>query len=208
MANQITHIVLAEKMSDKLFEKFNREDFLIGTVFPDIRYLKVIGRDQTHFKNLTFQNILDEQDSFAAGMKYHSLVDETIEKYMVQEGIYDLVPPSKIIMYVYALKNYDDEILYSNVLDWGRIVNYLNFILPGEISLVKQEEEIKKWHSLIQTYIKEKPADMTRENFILGIGFGKDVVIEINNLIVKMRNNPIIHKIIVGMYENWELLLG
>lgn len=116
MANQITHIVLAEKLSDRLFSIFDREAFLIGTVFPDIRYLKVIERDKTHFKGLSFQDILDEKNSFIAGMKYHSLVDEVREKYMIENGVYTFIPPSKYI--TQALKIFEDEVLYQNVLDW------------------------------------------------------------------------------------------
>ena len=31
--------------------KFDEKEFIVGTSFPDIRYLNVIKRNETHFKN-------------------------------------------------------------------------------------------------------------------------------------------------------------
>ena len=55
MAAPITHIVLASKVYDQFFSNFSKKDFLIGTSFPDIRYLKVIDRNTTHFNGLSFK---------------------------------------------------------------------------------------------------------------------------------------------------------
>jgi len=41
MAAPITHIALTEKIFDKFFKDKKRKDFFIGTLFPDIRYLKI-----------------------------------------------------------------------------------------------------------------------------------------------------------------------
>lgn len=49
MATPITHIVLTEKVFEKFFKDKTRKDFFIGTSFPDIKYLKVIDRDKSHF---------------------------------------------------------------------------------------------------------------------------------------------------------------
>jgi hypothetical protein len=206
MANQITHIVLAEKISDQLFGKFDQKDFLIGTVFPDIRYLKVIDRENTHFKDLIWQDLIDESDSFIAGMKYHSLVDEVREKYVLEKGIYDLIPESRFI--TQALKIYEDEILYANVSNWDKVSLYFDSILPEELKLVVDESGIKKWHSIIQEYFKQTPSDLSRENFVIGVGFSKEISIEINNLLDQMRKNPEIQETILQMYQDWRLLIG
>ena len=205
MANQITHIVLAEKLSNELFQKFDRDSFLVGTVFPDIRYLKVIERDKTHFKGLSFQDILDEQNSFTAGLKYHSLVDEVREKYMVEKDIYALIPSSKFI--TQALKTYEDEVLYSNVSYWDQVVTSLNEVLPEESELVDQIDKVKTWQSLMQEYFKEAPTNISRKNFILGVGFSEDIAIEINELIDQMRKIPEVREIILNLYEKWDSLL-
>ncbi len=205
MANQITHIILAERMSDQLFNKFDRKSFLIGTVFPDIRYLKVINRDKTHFKGLTFEDILNESNSFTAGLKYHSLVDEVREKYMVDNNVYSLIPESKFA--VEALKTYEDEVLYSKIADWNQVKTYLGDVLQDETQLVSQVDKIKMWQSLMQEYFKDIPSDTSRKNFILGVGFNESIAAELNATIAKMRPIPEIREIILNLYAQWDSLL-
>ena len=45
MGTDITHIVLTEKIYDYLFRNKIKKDFFIGTLFPDIRYLEVIKKN-------------------------------------------------------------------------------------------------------------------------------------------------------------------
>jgi hypothetical protein len=205
MANQITHIVLTEKMSNHFLSKFDYSAFSVGTVFPDIRYLKVIERDKTHFKDLTLQDILNEQNSFTAGLKYHSLVDEVREKYMVENGVYDLIPTSKFI--TQALKIYEDEVLYKKVLDWNKIIVFLDRVFNEETELVDQTNKINEWHALMQEYFKQAPTDQSRKNFIIGVGYPEEVAEEVNNLLVEMRKTPQIQEIVLNLYENWDYLL-
>jgi hypothetical protein len=205
MANQITNIVLTEKMSNHFLSKFDYSAFIVSTVFPDIRYLKVIERDKTHFKDLTFQDVLNEQNSFTAGLKYHSLVDEVREKYMVENGVYDLIPSSKFI--TQALKIYEDEVLYKNVLDWNKIIVFLDRVLNEEAELVNQTNKINEWHALMQEYFKQAPTDQSRKNFIIGVGYPEDIAEEVNNLLAEMRKAPKVQEIILNLYENWDYLV-
>ncbi len=206
MANQITHIVLSKRLSDELFGIVDQPAFLLGTVFPDIRYLNVIERENTHYKNLSLSDVLTEKNSFIAGMKYHSLVDDVREKYMVDNDVYTLIPSSRYI--TQALKTYEDELLYSKVSGWDSIVAYLNTVAPEELQLVEQIEKLRVWHSLMQEYFKESPTDSSRKNFILGVGFSEDVAREINELVGQMRQIPEIREIILNLYEKWDLLIS
>jgi len=205
MANQITHIVLAEKIFSQLPQKLNRGHFLVGTIFPDIRYLKVIEREKTHFKNLSFNDVLGEQNSFIAGMKYHSLVDEVREKYMIENNIYSILPPSQSV--IAALKTYEDEILYSKVSTWKQTISYLDEILIEEKELIENTDTIKTWHSLLQEYFKESPTDHSRKNLILGVGFSDEVAVEINKLIEHMRQVSEVRDSIINLYDNWNSLI-
>jgi hypothetical protein len=63
-------------------------------VFPDIRYLKVIEREKTHFKKFGIEEIAQEASAFHAGLKYHSLVDTVRESYMQSRGLYKFAPSS------------------------------------------------------------------------------------------------------------------
>lgn len=205
MASHITHIVLAEKILEKIPDKFNKGEFLIGTILPDIQYLKIIGRDKTHFHKLSFKDILNEQNSFMAGFKYHSLVDEIRENYMVEKNIYSLLPSSKII--TQALKAYEDELLYIKIEDRDQIIKYLDKILPEEKTWVEQVDKIKEWHSLIQKYFLDGPTDTSRKNFILGIGLSEEIESEIDKLICEMKETPKIKEIVLGLYDDWDSLV-
>jgi hypothetical protein len=205
MANQITHIVLAERISNQFFNNFDRKDFLVGTVFPDIRYLKIIDRKDTHFEKITLQDVLDEKNSFTAGLKYHSLVDEVRERYMIEKNIYAHISSSKYI--THALKTYEDEILYSNVTDWNEIIPYFDQIFPEETALTNQIDQIKKWHRLLQNYFRELPSDISRQNFVLNLDFTREIATEINELIRKLKQIPQVRDIILGFYEKWDMMV-
>jgi len=205
MANQITHIVLAKKMGEEFLNKFDQSAFLVGTIFPDVRYLKVVDREKTHFNGLSLKDVLDEKNSFIAGMKYHSLVDEVREKYMVDKDIYSLIPSSRFI--TQALKIYEDEVLYSNVSDWDQVIAFLGRELNEEIELVEQIDKVKAWYLILQKYFKKEPTDESRKDFILGVGFSEEIAAEINSLISTMRQTPEVREIILNLYQDWGSLV-
>lgn len=204
MASQITHIVLSEKLKDDLFSKFNKKEFILGCIFPDIRYLKVIKREETHFKDLSIKDILTETDSFMAGMKYHSLTDEVREKYVLNAGLYDLFPESKFK--TQALKLYEDEILFSFIESREDLMFYLHEIIPKETHVVS-EEKVKIWHKLISDYIFSTSFENARREFILGLGYSIEVVNEIEGLITEIKKNMKIRDKILNMYNNWDNLI-
>lgn len=74
MAAPITHIVLTKKIYKQHFSEKSFDEFIIGTSLPDIRYLKTVDRDKTHFPTSMLNEIKQEQ-SFTAGLKFHSIVD-------------------------------------------------------------------------------------------------------------------------------------
>ncbi|MBI5139935.1 MAG: zinc dependent phospholipase C family protein [Candidatus Vogelbacteria bacterium] len=205
MANQITHIVLSERVADELFPRFNRKDFLIGTVFPDIRYLGVIPREKTHFVGLSLADVLAETNSFMAGMKYHSLVDTVREAYVVRNDIYNKIPASKFN--TQALKTFEDEILYEKVSGWDKAAGYFNSVLPEEREFGIKEENLKKWHKILQDYFVPPLSDRSLRLMISGI-VSAEVADEMMGLIVEMRGNKSLRELVEKMHEKWgELLL-
>jgi ribosomal protein L16 Arg81 hydroxylase len=102
---------------------------------------------------------------------------------------------------------YEDEILYSRTSDWEEVVTCLDQVVVGEIELVNQVKEVEKWHSLMQEYFKEAPTDISRKNFILGVGFSEEIAIDINRLIEHMRQIPQIRERILDLYETWDILV-
>ncbi|MEA2092363.1 MAG: hypothetical protein U9P61_00025 [Patescibacteria group bacterium] len=186
MAAPITHIALTEKIFDKFFKDKIRKDFFIGTSFPDIRYLKVIDRDKTHYNRLSITD-LGNDESFLAGVKFHSILDHAREKFIVENDTYSLCPESKYI--TQSLKILEDEIFYQHVKDWNVYAEYLNEILQAERGYGITEKNLKKWHSLLQQYFQWQPDNDAVRSFMLGIDFAEEIADEINQNIAVMRAN-------------------
>lgn len=75
MPGPVTHIVLADKLFDRYFSGKDRRAFYVGTLFPDIRYLGVIGREQTHLPVAGIAEVAENR-AFRAGMLFHALTDK------------------------------------------------------------------------------------------------------------------------------------
>lgn len=97
MAAPLAHIFLAAKMlTGPLKGFFNEKEFIIGTSFPDIHYLKVIERSETHAAHISLKIIMQEKDSFKAGMLFHSFVDKQRKHYMTMHKLYEKLPCFKL----------------------------------------------------------------------------------------------------------------
>lgn len=204
MAAPITHIVLTEKIFDKFFKGRIKKDFFVGSLFPDIRYLKIIDRDKTHFNNLTVVD-LEKDDSFLAGVKFHSILDIAREKFVVENNIYSLCSDSKYI--TQSLKFLEDEIFYKRIKDWHGYIDYFNEILPDEISLGIDAKDVKKWHVLLQKYFCKQPDEQAVTDFVLGVGFSEEAARDINENIARIKMDPKIINILENLYKNFDALM-
>jgi hypothetical protein len=110
MAAPIAQVYLAlQILAEPLNGYFNEKEFLVGTSFPDIRYLKLIERTQTHYSNCTLDDIKKEKNSFKAGVLFHYFVDEKKEEYMLKNYIYEQLPQFRFISQ--SLKFAEDQLL-------------------------------------------------------------------------------------------------
>lgn len=204
MASEITHVVLTDKIFKQYFAHLDKEKFFIGTVLPDIRYFGRVDRDKLHFSNVSLEEIKRE-NSFLAGLKFHSLLDEVRENYLQANDIYSLCPESKYK--VETVKALEDEIYYNKLLDWKIIINYLDDVLPEELELGLEKNFVLKWHKILQEYYSEKPNDKIRTKFILALNFSKEIADEINQNLAKIKSNQKILDIVESLYNNFENLI-
>jgi hypothetical protein len=205
MATPITHVVLAAKIFDNIFKDKIKKDFFIGSLFPDIRYLKVIDRDKSHFENLKLKDLKND-DSFMAGVKFHSIVDIARGKFIVDSNVYSLCPKSKYI--AQSLKVLEDEIFYEQVKDWSEYSSYLNEIIPQEKEYGIAENDIRRWHDILQQYFQKQPDEKAVTAFAVNIGFSKQVAGELNENIAKMKANKQIINILKNLYNNFDALIS
>ena len=204
MAAPITHIVLANKVFDEQFSGFSRKKFFIGTSFPDIRYLKVIKREETHFPDVSIEDVKAEE-SFRAGMRFHSLVDNLRERYMQSNGAYDLIQGSKYK--AESLKLFEDELLYDEIRDWSEVISFMNELVDEERMFPVDEEDLVKWHKTLREYFSSKPSPSKRHHLGKVLGFTEEDVCEVERNIENMIVNDKLTRILVSVYGDFSRLL-
>ncbi len=204
MATPITHVALTAKVFDKFFPEKRKKDFFVGTCFPDIRNLKVIKREETHFLGLKITDLALE-DSFMAGLKFHSILDIYREKFIVENSTYDLCNGSKYI--IHSVKLFEDLMFYESIENWGEYIGYLDEVLPEQISMGIEKVDILKWHSILKQYFGQKPTQKTIARFISSIGHPPEVIAEIIKDVEMLKRNKGVIGILKDLYENFDKLI-
>jgi hypothetical protein len=204
MAAPITHIVLTAKVFDKYFLDKNKKDFFVGTCFPDIRNLKVIERDKTHFTGLTLAD-LKTDISFAVGLKFHSILDIAREKFIVDNKAYSFCPESKYI--THSIKYLEDEYFYGKINNWSEYIGYLDEILPEEIAIGIAEKDIGRWHILQAEYFKIKPDNKILSEYMRNINFSDEAIDEILDNLEIMRGDKRIEDVLERLYDDFEKII-
>ncbi len=156
MAAPIAHIFCALALLQQgKIKVVDKQSFILGTSFPDIRYLGVIKRDQTHEKNVNWNDVINAPTSFEAGRLLHVLLDLVREDYVQTHNLYDQFPNTPYRTHI--LKFFEDTLLHNKINNWQEIVCYFNTILPEEQTYNIHDRYIRIWHQLLQHYIKQPP---------------------------------------------------
>jgi hypothetical protein len=165
MAAPIAHIVCALVLLNSGSVKVdNVQEFIIGTSFPDIRYLGVIEREKTHLHNLTLNDIKNAPTSFEQGRLLHSLLDEVREEFVEEHELYRFVNNTRFRSQI--LKFYEDMQLYPQIDDWRKISTYFDVVLPEEEAYGIKKEDIQTWHAVLKQYCAQRPTVHTIESFL------------------------------------------
>jgi len=150
MAAPIGHIFLSLVMLSSSLADKSEKEFILGTSFPDIRYITKLDREKTHLENITLDQIKNAKTSFRSGFLFHSFVDEAREKYLQKHNAYDLAPQSKYASF--CMKFCEDQMLHEKIKNLAGITQYFNTITPEEYDFGIDEKNIKQWHSFIKQY--------------------------------------------------------
>ncbi len=155
MAAPVGHIVCAlALLNSGTVDIADRAAFLVGTNFPDIRYISDIRRSTTHrTEGEGLRHVLEAETSFEAGRRFHVFVDRERERHMRDQDAYRFVKngPLKTQM----LKIVEDHIMFDklkNVFDGNEIFKN---IYDEERSYSVTEKELKTWHSMLITYLDQ-----------------------------------------------------
>lgn len=212
MAAPIAHVFLAiQVLAGPLKDTFNEKEFILGTSFPDIRYLKIVERAETHIENVTFDDIKNETNSFKAGLLFHSFVDAEREKYIVEHNMYDALPTFRFT--TQSLKFAEDHLLRElfNVQEYS---DYFYDILTEQLSFNISEETIRKWHFFLQEYfagnlsgrdLMVKYFDLNEPNAwaVKRWFFSWYYARKINNIILSIVQDQDMKKLLLDFYQHF-----
>ncbi len=201
MAAPVTHIIFADKVFDKHFRDKDRKQFIIGTSFPDIRYLGAIDRKYTHFDNVFIPQI-KTKDPFTAGLMFHSFIDKTREDFVRSKNIYSLLPSSPYI--AHSIKFYEDYLLYDQLKNWQEIVGYFDTILESEISIGVRDDDVKRWHTILQRYLTHRPENTHVRSFVQEIQLPNEAVDEISRIVDIIKDSSQVTEIIWNFYKSFD----
>lgn len=152
MAAPVGHIICALALINS--GKINISDkdaFLVGTSFPDIRYITNIERRITHkFDGNDLIYIFNTESSFEMGRRFHIFVDQEREKYMKDHKVYKFIKPT--LPKTHTLKIIEDHILYPRLLAFDSHQVFYK-IYDEELEYGLKKEEIRKWHDILETYL-------------------------------------------------------
>lgn len=151
----MTHLYLGEEYCLKRgYNEQETGEFLVGTLFPDIRYIAHFPREKTHFDVKCFSEVWECSSPFFAGMKFHVWVDEVREAFVVESGIYERVIPYAEGKPATLLKFIEEEILDYD----GRKWSYLFGPSFDEERGYTNDEIIQKWHYIIWGCMNARPS--------------------------------------------------
>lgn len=180
----IMHTLIANKFHEVSGQ--DKESFLRGTLFPDIRYIAKIPRSSTHEKNVSLQDILKTKNAFQAGKKLHSFVDATREKFITEEKTLSHlshfgVPKEHADLF---LKFLEDEICFS-FTDVRQAIAALKTIDKGELEV--SEQTVQKWHTIQIEYLTSRPSVYLQKN---NHGISQEIVKKWIQLLPKLAKDP------------------
>lgn len=192
-----THILVAEKVFDRYFSHLNMTAFIVGTSFPDIRYPARIDRDITHFPPFALSSI-QAQESFQAGVLFHSLVDSIWNAYIhsKNETLFSVVPHSRATFH--AMKVLQDQFLYPLSDHWLQTVAMFTEIQPEESAFGVSPEGIQQWHQVLSGYLIKPPEKTDLK--MLDATLPADLVAKINEAYLDYGERPILREILMDFY--------
>ena len=201
MAYPITHIVLSQKVYNKYFKDKDRKKFFVGTSFPDIRTLAHFKRERTHYENLVIEDITSE-DSFMAGLKFHSYVDEERKKYLNKSVVFKLFPKSEYL--IHGLKFLEDQLLYEKIDNWDEYVRFFNNVLDEELNFGVSRDDVEEWHETLRTYLGKKPDHKRLIEMQTTVGRTKEFSNGIIDLVRKLGRDEGVIRYVSELYDDFE----
>lgn len=141
------------------YSQQQRDAFLRGTLFPDIRYIAKIPRSRTHEKQVSLSKIMKTKNPFTAGLLFHSYVDKQREAIAQQQKIYEHLTDVPQKQKGRFLKTVEDELCY-HALNSHRVrqalLRYDSEEAGYGVSFIKR----MAWHRILRNYLRQSPLQL------------------------------------------------
>jgi hypothetical protein len=192
-AAPIMHAYVAKIWLDKLaIQNQDFDAFYVGTLFPDARYLGGFKRKKTHFKNVTLSEVYNQPNSFYKGLKLHSWLDDTREKFAVEYGVYKQLEKIPKKHRASFLKFIEDEIMFKQ-LDWQMVKSGLSNTYVYQSDFGADDKSLFIWHSLLKIYFSFPPSKSLSQLAMFQVDLGdipQDVVATLSQALPLYAQSP------------------
>lgn len=207
-AGPIVHAFTAElflKYIKSHYTQAQRDAFMRGALFPDIRYIAHLPREKTHPKKVTLDQVASESNPFKAGVLFHAYVDEQrsiiVHRHKIHEHLTDV--PSKKSLF---LKMLEDDLCYDKLP--------INTIRHALLAYDTEEKAYGTnflhriaWHKIQRGYFKQSPMTLL-EHKVAGkknyFSFTYDELAQALQLLKKHKNTPAIKRYTEDLFKTLE----
>ena len=166
MPGPITHIVYAQRMlSHPRFQGMDREAFIVGTSFPDVRNVADVLREHTHDTSVSFSDVVSAKTVFAKGHRLHEFVDIFHREYFFEGDEFDRYYADREIEFAWKL--IEDELLWPMAEDLDAVAEYFTDLLPEERHYAINDEAIQTWHTILRERIMDERWSASRAHDFL-----------------------------------------
>lgn len=204
-AAPLTHLYIGDIFL-KYYNVEDRKAFLLGNIYPDIRYMSSVSRANTHRDDVTLNEIIKEEDSFKKGCLLHCYVDVLRENLVEILHIYDMLEPLDRGYKSQLLKFIEDEYLHARC-QTAEYVQINTAPIKQEFQHNLQLRDLQKWHLFISGYLTIKPSMqmyllsmVTKEMF----GIPSHILYEWSYEIPKLAHDPYLKKYTKYMLDRIE----
>lgn len=204
MAGEIAHIIYSARLLTYLGEDVSDPSYWTGALFPDIYRIGRTSRYPTHPRPVTLSTLVGKND-FTTGMRTHSWIDDTREKYFREHAPFEKLSWHPLLPFAFEL--FEDELLYSYYNDWSHIIRILSTIHPDEERIIHNRPHIQAWHALLQNYFRSRPSSTTRIVLMEKLQIPSSIAQEVNEVVGDLQSNGTAKEILMDYIQAIEHIL-
>ena len=204
MAGEIAHVIYAARLLTYLGDSVSHSSYWIGALFPDIYRIERTSRFPTHPRPVSLATLVGKND-FITGMRTHSWIDDTREKYFRDKQAFEKLSWHPLLPFAFEL--FEDEVLYQSYSDWDHIVRILSTVHADEEHIIHNRPHIQAWHALLQNYFRNTPTNKTRMKYMEQLQIPSSIATEINGVVEDLHNSGAAKEVLIQYIRAVEHIL-